>query len=112
VLQQPFGYLLAGISKVRRATLYSILSMIAALIAIFVLVPRIGVNALPLGLIIGFVPFILCGNVVETFVILGQALRRPGASLAPHGVVESSLAAAGAPSAAAASEPAGASNQT
>lgn len=77
VVQQPFGYLLAGISKVRRATLYSVLSTIVALIAIFVLVPRIGVNALPLGLVIGFVPFILCGNVVETWVILRQALRRP-----------------------------------
>jgi O-antigen/teichoic acid export membrane protein len=75
VIQQPFGYLLAGISKVRRATLYSVLTTVTGLIAIFLLIPRFGVNALPLGLIIGFIPFIFCGNVIETFLILRDALR-------------------------------------
>jgi O-antigen/teichoic acid export membrane protein len=80
VIQQPFGYLLAGISKVRRATLYSVLSTVTALIAIFVLIPHCGVNALPLGLIIGFVPFILSGNALETYFILRHALRGHGGS--------------------------------
>ena len=75
VIQQPFGYFLAGISKVRRATVYSVLSTVTALIAIFLLIPRFGVNALPLGLIIGFVPFILVGNAIETVAILREALR-------------------------------------
>lgn len=75
VIQQPFGYFLAGISKVRRATLYSVLSTVTALGAIFLLIPRCGVNALPLGLIIGFVPFILIGNIVETLTILRAASR-------------------------------------
>jgi O-antigen/teichoic acid export membrane protein len=77
VVQQPFGYFLAGISKVRRATLYSILSTVLALAAIFLLIPHCGVNALPLGLIVGFVPFIFVGNAVETVMILSEALRRP-----------------------------------
>jgi O-antigen/teichoic acid export membrane protein len=84
VLQQPFGYLLAGISKVRRATVYSVLSTITALAAIFFLIPRFGANALPLGLIIGFVPFIFSGNVIETWLILREKLRHsPGGGTAP-----------------------------
>jgi len=75
VIQQPFGYFLAGLSKVRRATIYSVLSTITALTAIFLLIPRFHVNALPLGLIIGFVPFIFVGNIIETIAILRAALR-------------------------------------
>jgi O-antigen/teichoic acid export membrane protein len=81
ILQQPFGYLLAGISKVRRATVFSVLTTITALGAIFFLMPGQGANALPMGLIIGFVPFIFCGNVIETFVILRDASRRPAAGV-------------------------------
>ena len=80
ILQQPFGYLLAGISKVRRATVYSVLTTVAALGAIFFLIPKQGANALPMGLIIGFVPFIFLGNVLETIVILREARRRPADS--------------------------------
>jgi O-antigen/teichoic acid export membrane protein len=76
VLEQPVGYFLAGISKVRRATIYSILTAVAAPVAIVTLIPRLGINALPVGLIIGFVPFVLTGNVAETLVILRDALSR------------------------------------
>lgn len=76
VIQQPFGYFLAGISKVRRATLYSICSTVTALTAIFLLIPHFGVNALPLGLIIGFVPFILVGNCLEALSILRHAFSQ------------------------------------
>ena len=76
VLQQPFGYLLAGLSEVRRATLYSVLSTVLALGVMFPLIPRFGVNALPLGLVIGFVPFIFCGNAVETWIVLRREARR------------------------------------
>ena len=76
VLQQPFGYLLAGLSEVRRSTLYSVLSTVLALLIMFPLIPRYGVNALPLGLIIGFVPFIFCGNAVETWIVLRRERQR------------------------------------
>lgn len=89
-LQQPFGYLLAGISKVRRATLYSILTSATALIAIFFLIPHQGANALPVGLIVGFVPFIFLGNVLETWVILREASRRTAAA-APVEVLAGSV---------------------
>jgi len=78
VLQQPFGFLLAGLSKVRRATVYSLLSVVAALTAKYLLIPRLGVNALPIGLLLGFVPFIFLGNIVESLLIL-RAHRRPSA---------------------------------
>jgi O-antigen/teichoic acid export membrane protein len=76
VLQQPFGYFLAGISKVRRATVYSILSTALALGVIFFLIPEHGANALPLGLIAGCLPFMFFGNVLETLMVLRPALRR------------------------------------
>ena len=76
VLQQPFGYLLAGLSEVRRATLYSALTTALALGVMFPLIPRFGVNALPLSLIIGFIPFIFCGNALETWIVLRREARR------------------------------------
>ena len=76
-LQQPFGYLLAGLSEVRRSTVYSVLATVVALAVMFPLIPRFQVNALPLGLLIGFVPFIFCGNAVETWIVLRRQSRQP-----------------------------------
>ena len=75
VFQQPFGYLLAGLSEVRRSTLYSVLTTALALGMIFALIPRFGTSALPMGLLIGFMPFVFCGNAVETFLVLRRATR-------------------------------------
>lgn len=82
-LQQPFGFLLAGLSKIQRATIYSLLSTVAVLAVIFFLAPRMGVNAVPIGLIIGFLPFIFCGTVLETILILRAAPRVSPASEIP-----------------------------
>jgi O-antigen/teichoic acid export membrane protein len=73
LLQQPFGFFLAGLSNVRRPTIYSLLSLVAILAAIHFLLPSRGVEAIPLGLIIGFLPFIFVGTVVETLVFLRLA---------------------------------------
>lgn len=75
VLQQPFGYLLAGLSEVRRPTLYAVLTTIVALVVMFALIPSFGIKALPLGLIAGFLPFIFCGTVVETWIVLRRENR-------------------------------------
>jgi O-antigen/teichoic acid export membrane protein len=89
VLQQPFGYLLAGISRIQRTTYYSILSTVVALAAIHLFLPAHGVNAIPLGLIVGFVPFILAGNIAETLAFLrsvgktAPAAPIPAASASP-----------------------------
>jgi O-antigen/teichoic acid export membrane protein len=73
VLQQPFGYLLAGLSQLRRATICSVLTTIASLTLMHLLIPHLGVNGVPLGLILGFVPFIFLGTVSETFSLLKAA---------------------------------------
>jgi O-antigen/teichoic acid export membrane protein len=97
VLQQPFGYLLAGLSEVRRSTIYSILTTILGLTLVFVFLPRFGVNALPLGLLLGFLPFVFCGNAVETFLVLQRAARE---TLASSGDPKMSILASLAPAAA------------
>ena len=76
LFQQPFGYLLVGLSEIKRASLYSVLSAAAALASISLLVPKLGVNALPIGLIIGFVPFILGGTVCESIYLLNNQRRQ------------------------------------
>jgi O-antigen/teichoic acid export membrane protein len=84
VLQQPFGYFLSGISEIRRATLYSFLSTVAALGAIFLFIPKFGVNGVPAGLVTGFVPFIMIGTIVESVLILRRNSKRESISVAPE----------------------------
>jgi len=83
VVQQPFGYFLSGISNIRRPTIYSFLSTATALTTIFLLLPKFGVNSVPLGLIAGFVPFILLGNVLEAAFVLRGIGKRPSVAPAP-----------------------------
>ncbi len=72
VLQQPFGYFLSGISEIRIPTLLAILSTIVSLITIYALIPNYGVNAIPIGLITGFVPFIFVGCLWQSVSIIGK----------------------------------------
>jgi len=83
VLQQPFGYFLAGISRIHRATVYAFLSTATALTAIFLLLPKYGVNGVPLGLIAGFIPFIFAGNVLESLYVLHRLGKRQAAATPP-----------------------------
>ena len=70
VFQQPFGFLLVGLSEIKRVTVCSLLSAMSSLAMILFLIPKLGVNAVPIGLIVGFVPFILCGSVFEAIALL------------------------------------------
>jgi len=70
VLQQPFSYFLSGISEIRIPTLLSILSTVMSLFAIYVLIPHYGVNAIPMGLIGGFIPFIFIGTLWQSLSII------------------------------------------
>lgn len=65
-LEQPFGYLLAGISEVRRLTFYAVVSAIASASLMCLLVQRHGSEGVVAGMIVGFMPFLLLGNVAET----------------------------------------------
>ena len=70
VFQQPFGFLLVGLSEIKRVTVCSLLSAMSSLAMILFLIPKLGVNAVPIGLIVGFVPFILGGSVFEAIALL------------------------------------------
>lgn len=65
-LQQTFGYMLAGISEVRRLTFYSVVSATASFCLMWLLVPDHGPEGVVLGMIVGFMPFLLVGNIAET----------------------------------------------
>ena len=52
VMQQPFGYMLAGLSEVRRVTLYSVSTAVTSIVLMFVLGPRFGLFGIVAGLIV------------------------------------------------------------
>ena len=79
LFQQPFGYLLAGLSEIKRATVYSLLSAGASLVMILFLIPDFGVNAVPIGLIVGFAPFVMAGTFFESTRLLFSPGRQRGA---------------------------------
>ena len=76
VFQQPFGYLLVGLSEIKRATIYSLLSAAASLAMILLLIPKFGINAVPIGLMIGFIPFIMGGTFAESIDLLFNPRRQ------------------------------------
>lgn len=64
--QQPYGYLLAGVSEVKRTTLYCLLSAIASTALMFAFAHPFGAPGVVLGLMLGYLPFNFIGNVLET----------------------------------------------
>lgn len=78
--QQPFGYLLAGVSEVRRTTIYSICSAVTSATLMVLLVHAFGVAGVLIGLIAGYVPFNFVGNVIETGRYLRAATNRQPSS--------------------------------
>lgn len=85
--QQPFGYLLAGVSEVHRTTLYAVLTAVASAGLMLLLVHPLGLPGVVLGLMLGYLPFNFIGNVVETFRYL-----RAAAAAAPPSAPALSLA--------------------
>jgi len=83
-LQQPLGFLLAGVSEVKRNTLYSVLTTITAAVLMFVLTPRLGINGIVLSLVIGNGTFCLCGGAYEVW----KYLRRVKAGTQPRELAE------------------------
>ena len=70
VFQQRFGSLLVGLSEIKRVTVCSLLSAMTSLAMILLLIPKLGIIAVPIGLIAGFVPFILGGSILEVIELL------------------------------------------
>jgi O-antigen/teichoic acid export membrane protein len=79
-LEQPFGYLLAGMSEVRRLTFYAVISTLASTVLMFVLVGPHGREGVVLGMALGFLPFLIFGNITE---IVRVFRAMPGHSVPP-----------------------------
>jgi O-antigen/teichoic acid export membrane protein len=78
-LQQPFGYMLAGISEIRRITFYAVAGTIASTALMAALVGRLGQEGVVIGLLGGFIPFYLVGAVHQSFRALSAGDRAPRA---------------------------------
>ncbi len=81
-LQQPLGFFLAGISEVKRNTVYSLLTAVVAGVLMPLLAPRFGISGIVWGLVIGTTLFALLGSASEVwkyFRALPIAEAEPGA---------------------------------
>ena len=65
-LEQPFGYMLAGISEVRRLTFYAVVSIVASAGLMYLLVQPYAQEGVVFGMVMGFLPYLLLGNIAET----------------------------------------------
>jgi O-antigen/teichoic acid export membrane protein len=74
-LGQPFGYMLAGLSEVKRLTQYAVVSSIASVVLMWILVHRYGQEGVVAGMCLGFLPFLLRANIVEALLHLRQFPR-------------------------------------
>ena len=66
-LQQPLGFFLAGVSEVKRNTVYSLLTALVAGSLMPLLAPRFGVSGLVWGLVVGTTLFALLGSALEVW---------------------------------------------
>jgi|HubBroStandDraft_2_1064218.scaffolds.fasta_scaffold29197_2 O-antigen/teichoic acid export membrane protein len=78
-LQQPFGYVLAGISEVRQLTVYSVVSIVASATLMYLLVHRYAQEGVVLGMIVGFLPYLFFGNIAGTIRFFRLIHGRPKA---------------------------------
>ncbi|HZP60251.1 MAG TPA: hypothetical protein VFB27_07985, partial [Opitutaceae bacterium] len=76
-LEQPFGYLLAGMSEVRRLTFYAVVSAVASVGLMFVLVQQYGQQGVVFGMVIGYLPYLWLGNIAETMRLFRRIYRQP-----------------------------------
>jgi O-antigen/teichoic acid export membrane protein len=87
---QPFGYMLAGLSEVRRLTQYAVVSAILSTVLMAMLVSRYGAEGVVAGMALGFLPFLLRANIAEALLAL-RRFPRPQANpelLSPTPAVE------------------------
>jgi hypothetical protein len=64
-IEQPFGFLLSGISEVRRLTFYTIVSSIITPPLMYLMLSYYGPTGAVLGMVIGFLPTLFFGNIYE-----------------------------------------------
>lgn len=89
-LQQPFGYLLSGVSQVKRVTYYNIASVAVSIPLMYWLVRDWGAPGVVLGLILGGLPFCCVGSFIEARRYLKQTTETPSPMVMPPKPVLSS----------------------
>ncbi len=72
--------MLAGISEVRRLTFYAVVSIVASAGLMYLLVHRYAQEGVVLGMVVGFLPYLLIGNIAETVRIFRLIYGRPKTS--------------------------------
>lgn len=77
--QQPFGYLLAGMSEVRRLTFFAAASAAISAALMYVWVHRYAQEGVVWGMIVGFMPYLLLGNIAEV-IRLFRGIQAPSRS--------------------------------
>lgn len=92
LLQQPFGFLLAGVSEIRRITVYSLVSAALGVVLMYSFVARLGAAGVALGLILGCLPFNFLGTILEARRYLRVAGAAPSTHPAPSRAVAASVA--------------------
>ncbi len=91
-LQQPLGFFLAGVSEVKRNTIYSLLTAVVAGALMPLLAPRFGVAGIVWGLVIGTVLFSLLGSAAEVWKYFRTLSIGADASEPMHGLPTISVA--------------------
>src|SRR5258708_25835278 len=69
-IQQTFGFLLAGLSEVKRLTFYAVVSTLASGSLMYLFVQRFGQEGVVGGMLLGYLPFLLLGNLAEVIRVL------------------------------------------
>jgi O-antigen/teichoic acid export membrane protein len=62
-IQQPFWFMLAGVSQIKRLTTFSFLAALVCFVSMSLLVHPLGTNGVIIGLLLGYVPFLLMGSI-------------------------------------------------
>jgi len=81
-IDQPFGYLLAGISEIRKLTLYSIVSSVISPPLMYCLLVYLGPTGVVFGMCLGLLPTLILGGIFEVIrVFRNQAQVQRAVSL-------------------------------
>lgn len=64
-LQQPFWFMLAGVSQISRLTTYGLCASVVCFVSMWVLVHPFGAEGVIMGLLLGYIPFLLIGSILN-----------------------------------------------
>ena len=75
-LEQPFGYMLAGMSEVRRLTIYAVVSAVVSVALMYTLVRHHAQQGVVFAMITGYLPYLCLGNIAEAIRVFRRMYGR------------------------------------